>query len=123
KDVRLRSGDQQVVANGAFGGPGDALEITLDNVDLAAVDAVLLRPPQFSGRLRASARVTGTSEKPGGPADFQVTQGGFRQFRYAELSGTTEYGGKGITLDAKLQQDANSWLTAKGYVPLALLKG
>ena len=33
------------------------------------------------------------------------------------------YGGKGITLDAKLQQDASAWLTAKGYVPLALLKG
>ncbi len=123
KGVRLKNGDQQIDANGAFGRPNDAIDVTLDNVDLAAVDTVLLRPPQFSGRLSASAKVSGTGEQPRVHAEFHVTQGGFRQFRYADLSGTTDYGGRGFTVDAKLQQDPSAWLTAKGYVPLALLKG
>ena len=123
KNLQLRSGDQELAADGSFGRPGDRLDITLHNVDLAAVDALLLRPPQLSGRLAASARVTGTTDQPRVEADFQVTQGGFRQFRYEDFSGTVNYGGKGVTVDAKLQQDASAWLTAKGYVPLALFKG
>ncbi|MEP7304641.1 MAG: translocation/assembly module TamB domain-containing protein [Acidobacteriota bacterium] len=123
KDLRMRSGDQQLAIGGAFGRANDVLDVSLDNVDLAVVDAVMVRPPQLSGRLRASGSVTGTREQPQVRADFHVTQGGFRQFHYADLSGTMNYGGKGITLDAKLQQDASAWLTAKGYVPVALLKG
>jgi translocation and assembly module TamB len=34
-----------------------------------------------------------------------------------------EYGGKGINLDAKLQQNPTMWLTAKGYVPVASFNG
>jgi hypothetical protein len=95
----------------------DVLDVALDNVDLALVDALMVRPSRF-GRLRATGTVTGTREQPQVRAEFHVTQGGFRQFHYADLSGTTNYGGKGITLDAKLQQDASAWLTAKGYVPV-----
>ena len=119
----MRSGDQQVAVTGAFGRANDVLDVSLDNVDLAVVDAVLVRPPQLSGRLQAKGSVTGSREQPQVRADFHVTQGGFRQFHYADLSGTVNYGGKGITLDAKLQQDASAWLTAKGYVPVAVLKG
>ena len=57
EDLELVSGDQQIAADGTFGRPGDALKVTLTNVDLASVDALLLRPPQFTGRLNA----TGTS--------------------------------------------------------------
>ena len=65
--------------------PGDALQVTLNNVDLASVDALLLRPPQFTGRLNASATITGTTDAPQVKADFQVSKGGFRQFRYDTL--------------------------------------
>ncbi len=33
------------------------------------------------------------------------------------------YSGPGLTLDAKLQQNPTTYLTAKGYVPMALFKG
>ncbi|MEO8260165.1 MAG: translocation/assembly module TamB domain-containing protein [Acidobacteriota bacterium] len=121
--LQLVSGDQQIAANGKFGQPGDALSVTLNNVDLAAVDALLLRPPQFTGRLNASSTITGSTDAPEVKAEFHVNEGGFRQFRYDMLSGTVDYAGKGITLDTRLQQNPTTWATAKGYVPTALFNG
>jgi TamB, inner membrane protein subunit of TAM complex len=123
QNLKLVSGDQQIIADGSFGQPGDALSVTLNNVDLAGVDALLLRPPQFVGRVNASSTITGTTDAPHVKADFQVNQGGFRQYRYDTLGGTVDYAGNGITLDAKLQQNPTTWATAKGYVPVALFTG
>jgi translocation and assembly module TamB len=130
QNLKLVSGTQQIAADGTFGKPGDALSVSLNNVDLASVDAMLLRPPQFTGRLNASATVTsqpkaesGASAMPRVKADFQVSQGGFRQFHYDMLSGTADYVGQGITLDTRLQQNPTTWATAKGYVPMALFNG
>ena len=83
KNLKLVNGDQQIAADGTFGRPGDALKVTLNNVDLASVDALLLRPPQFTGRLNA----TGDDHRHQGRAatsrpTSRSTQGGFRQFRY-----------------------------------------
>src|SRR4051794_5940502 len=64
KNVTLTSGQQRIAADGTFGKTGDALKVTLTNVDLANVDAMLLRPPQLTGTLNASATVTGTSAAP-----------------------------------------------------------
>jgi uncharacterized protein involved in outer membrane biogenesis len=119
KDLKLVSGDQQVTADGAFGHPGDALKVTLTNVDLAAVETLLLRPPQFTGRANADATITGTTDAPCVAGAFQISNGGFRQFHYDAFTGTLDYAGKGVTLDAKLQQNPTAWITAKGYVPTA----
>src|SRR5204863_4812050 len=102
------------------GRPGDALKVTLSNVDLASVDAMLLRPPQFGGRLNASATVSGSKQAPTVDAQFNVAQGAFRQFKYESLGGAVDYSGKGITVDAKLQQNPMQWISAKGYLPVAL---
>jgi hypothetical protein len=122
KDLRLVSGNQQIAADGTFGHPGDALKVTLDNVDLASVDTLLLRPPQFTGRATADATITGTKDAPRVTGAFQINQGGFRQFHYDAFTGTIDYGRKGVTLDTKLQQNPSAWITAKGYVPTAAFK-
>lgn len=122
EQLKLTSGAQEIEANGRFGRAGDKLDVTLNNVDLASVDALLLRPPQFSGRLNGAAVVTGTKDAPQVKADFKVNQGGFRQFRYDTFGGTVSYGGKGVTLDARLDQNPTTWAEAKGYVPLAAFK-
>jgi translocation and assembly module TamB len=122
-DLKLVSGNQQIVADGTFGRPGDALKVSLANVDLASVDAMMLRPSQFTGSVNASSMITGTTDAPRVNAEFQINQGGFRQFHYDTFQGTAEYGGRGITLDAKLQQNPTTFLTAKGYVPVALFNG
>ena len=122
KDLKLASGDQQIAADGSFGHAGDALKVTLNSVDLASVDALLLRPPQFSGRVNAASTITGTKEAPVVKADFQISKGGFRQFRYDSFGGTVNYAGKGVTLDTKLQQNPSAYITARGYVPIAAFK-
>jgi len=120
--LTLTNGDQQIAADGTFGRTGDALEVTLRNVELAGVDALLLRPPQFTGRLNASSTISGTRDTPAVAADFTVTQGGFRQFHYDTFGGTVRYAGAGLTLDTKLQRNATTFITAKGYVPTALFE-
>jgi autotransporter translocation and assembly factor TamB len=122
KDLTLISGDQRISAEGTFGRPGDALKVTLANVDLANVDALLLRPPQLAGRANATATITGTTAAPAVEANFEITQGGFRQYRYDSFGGTLNYGGAGVTLDTKLQQNPTTFLTAKGYLPMSLFK-
>ena len=54
ENLTLTNGAQQIAASGTFGQPGDALKVTLTNIDLANVDALLLRPPQLTGMLNAS---------------------------------------------------------------------
>jgi len=107
------------VTDGSFGKPGDALKVTLNNVDVATVDALLLRAPQLSGRLNASATIAGSKAAPDVSAQFAVTQGGFRQFKYDSFGGSVKYAGPGVTVDAKLQQNPSTWIQAKGYVPTA----
>lgn len=118
--LQLVSGGQRISADGTFGRPGDALTVTLSSVDLAGVNALLLRPPQFSGRLNASATVGGTKDAPKVDGRFEVAEGAFRQFKYDTLGGTVVYSGKGLTLDAKLQQNPTQWISAKGYLPTAI---
>ncbi len=91
----------------------------LENVDLGIVDALLLRPPQLSGRLNGSGTVAGTKNAPSVKAEFQVAPGGFGQFKYDSLTGTGEYSGQGVIVDARLQRTSSEWLAAKGYVPRA----
>jgi autotransporter translocation and assembly factor TamB len=121
--LSLVSGRQRISADGTFGRPGDALKVTLSNIDLVAVNALLLRPPQFSGTLNGSATLTGTKQAPDVDGRFEVAQGGFRQFKYDTLGGTVAYSGKGMTVDAKLQQNPTQWISAKGYLPTALFSG
>lgn len=118
--LNLANGDQQISAHGVFGQGGEPLTITLVNVDLAGVDALLLREPQFTGRLNASATIAGSKTAPAVNGTFDVNQGGFRQFHYDTLGGTVSYEPAGVTLDTTLQQNASQWITAKGYVPATL---
>ncbi|HMB78610.1 MAG TPA: translocation/assembly module TamB domain-containing protein, partial [Vicinamibacterales bacterium] len=117
RGLTLTNGGQQVSADGAFGGSGDALKVTLTNVDVANVDALLLRPPQLTGTLNASGTITGTTSSPAVAAEFRVDKGGVQQYRYDSLGGTVKYAGSGLTLDTRLQQNPTTFLTAKGYVP------
>jgi hypothetical protein len=58
ENFKLVNADQQVTADGAYGHAGDSLNVTASNVDVAMIDALMLRPPQLSGRLNATAAVT-----------------------------------------------------------------
>ncbi len=125
KGLRLVSGDQEITAGGTFGKSGagaEPLNITVKNLDLSAVDALLLRPPQFSGRLNASGTVSGSVDAPRAEGEFAVNQGGFRGFRYEAFKGSAAYDGAGVTLDTELQQNPAASLRATGFVPATAFK-
>jgi autotransporter translocation and assembly factor TamB len=119
----LVNGDQKIAADGTFGREDDALTVTVTNLDVATIDALLLRPPQLGGRLKATATLTGTKEAPDVKAEFAIEQGSFRQFKYDSLGGRVTYAGPGLDVDAKLQENPTTYLTAKGYLPKALFGG
>jgi autotransporter translocation and assembly factor TamB len=121
--LMLVNGNQRIQAKGAFGRPGGALEVTMAGVELAGVDALLLRPPQLSGRIDASATVVGERDAPRIESTFQVSQGGFRDFKYDSLAGSIIYADRSIGIDARLQQNPEQWITAKGSIPAALVAG
>ncbi|HEY7290688.1 MAG TPA: translocation/assembly module TamB domain-containing protein [Vicinamibacterales bacterium] len=118
ENFRLTNDGQRIEASGTFGQPEDALTVTLDNVDVATVDALLLREPQLAGRLNASAKISGTKENPRVDGKFAIDAGGFRRFKYQTLSGTAVYADGGADVDAWLEESPTSWLVAKGYVPV-----
>jgi autotransporter translocation and assembly factor TamB len=122
KDLKLVSGDQEIIVEGTFGRPGDALKVTARNIDIATVDVLMLREPQLAGRLNATSTISGTKEAPDVQAELKIEQGGFRQFRYDSLGGTVNYRDQGVTVDIRLDQNATTWLSAKGYLPLSLFK-
>jgi hypothetical protein len=129
QNFKLVNGDQQITADGAFGvpgaaapfgGAGDSLNVTASNVDVGMIDALLLRPPQLSGRLNAAGTVTGTMDAPQVDTNFTVEKGGFRKFQYDSFGGTLKYSGRAIDLETKLLQNPTTWLDIKGRVPTAL---
>ncbi len=121
-DLRLASGNQAITASGSFGRPGDSLQVALDGVQLTGVDALLLRPPQLTGTLNATTTIGGTTSSPDVQAQFKIEQGTFRQFKYQSLGGTVRYADAGLAADVRLQQTPDTWLTAKGSLPVALFK-
>ena len=120
ENVRLVNADQFIEANGVIGSRTDALKVELRNVDVAQVDQLLLTNQGIAGRLNASATLSGPTNALRADGKFALTQGAFRQFKFESLGGTVEYGGAGMSVDIRLQQNPEAWLTAKGYVPKAL---
>jgi autotransporter translocation and assembly factor TamB len=122
KNLQLVSGDQRVEANGVLGSPGETLQVQTSNVDVAQLDRLLLGDQRLAGRLNATATISGPTKQPRVEGDFTLTQGAFRQFKFDSLAGKVDYTGLGMTLDVRLQQTPQAWLTATGYAPLSLFR-
>ena len=122
EDLRLVSGAQRLAVEGAFGGPGDALKIRAEAVDVASVNALMLGQQQVGGTLSANATVTGTREAPRADATFSITNGSFREFQYQSFEGAIVYAVDGVRLDTRLSQTPEAWIAAKGFVPAAFFK-
>jgi len=121
-DLRLVSGDQRIDADGVLGSPGEVLLVRAENVDLAALDTLLLGEQRFAGRLEAEAAVSGPLGAPRAEGTFAIRQGSFRQFTFDSLAGTVDYARRGLNVDVRLDQSPQAQLTAKGYAPLSLFR-
>ncbi|HKC54504.1 MAG TPA: translocation/assembly module TamB domain-containing protein, partial [Vicinamibacterales bacterium] len=121
-DIRLVNGDQRIEAQGAVGSASDTLHVKADNVDVAQLDALMLGDQRLAGRLNANGTVSGTTAAPRVAGDFTLSQGAFRNFKFMSFGGKVDYQGRGMNLDVRLDQDAQSWFTAKGFAPTTLFQ-
>jgi autotransporter translocation and assembly factor TamB len=121
-NLQLMNADQRIEASGVIGSSSEPLKVQLQNVDVAQVDELLLTNQGIAGRLNASATVAGPTDALRVDGKFDLTGGAFREFKFDSLGGTVAYSGKGVNVDVRLQQNPQAWLTATGYVPMALFE-
>ena len=121
-DIKLVNADQRIEAQGAIGSVNETLRVKAENVDVAELDALALADQRLAGRLNANATVSGTTAAPRVAADFTLNDGAFRDFKFMSFTGTVDYAGSGVNVDVRLDQDPQSWLTAKGFAPTSLFR-
>ena len=126
KGVTLASGTSRISVDGTL--PFDAsrnvgpLRVQLVNVDLAAVEPLLLTNYGLGGTLNAEGVVTGSLSDPLVDGTLRLENGTVRGYAFERLEGSVDYGARAITLDLRLQQGPLENLTAKGVVPLSALE-
>jgi autotransporter translocation and assembly factor TamB len=98
------------------------LRIQASNVDIAQLEKLTLQDRGFGGLLSADARLTGSLDAPRVAGTVAIEKGNFRAFTFDSLTGKVDYTQAGVTVDARLQQNATQWLTAKGVAPMALFR-
>ena len=121
-DIKLVSADQRIEAQGAIGSADETLRVKAESVDVAQLDALALGDQRLAGRLNANATVSGTMAAPRVVADFALTDGAFRDFKFMSFMGKVDYADRGMNVDVRLDQDPQSWLTAKGFAPTTLFQ-
>ncbi len=117
-DVHLVSGNQSIEATGALGRPGDRLRLSMTNVDVAAVDKLLLLNQGIAGRLNADATISGPMNDPNAKGQFALTDGAFQQYKFQRIAGSVDYAKPAVAVDVRLDQAPEQYLTAKGRIPL-----
>ncbi|MGH9345704.1 MAG: translocation/assembly module TamB domain-containing protein [Vicinamibacterales bacterium] len=122
ENVRLVNGDQRIEADGVIGSSEEPLTVRVENVDVAQLDELLLTDYGVAGRLDAAGTVAGPRDALRADGSFTLSPGAFRQFTFEALTGKVEYSGKGVSLDVRLQQNPQAWLTAKGFAPTSLFR-
>ena len=102
--------------------PVGPLRVNVVNVDLAAIEPLLLTSYGLAGTLNADAVVTGTLKAPLADGKLSVANGAIRGYTFESLAGSVDYSGRAVQIDLRLQQNAAEYLTAKGVVPLSALE-
>lgn len=125
-NVRLVSADQSLSVDGTIALLGDApsaaIDVTAQNVDIQALETLLLQNRGLTGRLSANARITGTTAAPTVDGHVEVRDGGFRSYRYESLVADIDYAGERATVDATLTQSPTETITVTGSAPMSLFR-
>lgn len=124
--VTLVSGASRISADGVLpldtARPVGPLRLVVSNVDLAALEPLVLTNLGLRGTLDADAVVTGTLSAPLADGTLRVVNGAIRGYTFQSLEGGVDYGARALVLDVRLQQNPTEYLTAKGTVPLGALR-
>jgi hypothetical protein len=126
QNVRLQNGNQFLSVEGAIATKGESpsgdVTVRAENVDLAQLQRLLLQDRGIAGRFSADARLTGSLSAPTVDGDLVIANGTFRDFTFDSFTSKVNYTAAGVKVDARLQQNAQQWLTAKGFTTLSLFK-
>jgi autotransporter translocation and assembly factor TamB len=126
ENVQLVSADQSLGVDGTIAlngeAPSAALNVTARNVDLQQLETLLLQNRGLSGRLDATAKVTGTTASPAVDGHVEIHNGAFQSYKYESLVADVGYSGRRTTVDATLTQTPTERITVKGSAPLSLFQ-
>ncbi|HEY7790747.1 MAG TPA: translocation/assembly module TamB domain-containing protein [Vicinamibacterales bacterium] len=118
--LKLASGNQRMNVDGVIAPGGNDLTASLTNISLLDLEKLLLVDRHITGRLDASAHITGTARTPIVDAKLNVADGGFRNFSFQSAGGTARYTPSGIAVDLRLQENPAEWLLVQGTAPMSL---
>jgi autotransporter translocation and assembly factor TamB len=110
---------QAVTAEGTLGTTTDdgPLEIWIEGLALADLDALVFREQKITGRLDAYAAVTGPLSAATVDTRFTVANGSVRNFQYQSLRGSLQTIADRYAFSVWLLQTPTAWLTAEGSLP------
>jgi autotransporter translocation and assembly factor TamB len=122
--VRLVNGNQVLAVEGAINTGGEdasgALNVRAENIDLAQLQQLLLTDRGVKGQFSADARLTGSLKSPLVTGNIAIANGAFRDFLFQSFTSKVQYTPTGITVDARLQENSQQWLTVTGSTPMTL---
>lgn len=131
QNVKLVSGQQSLDISGSIptgdaakGGnrTQNAIEVHARNVDLQQLQTLALMERGLSGTLNADAKISGSTASPIVDGNIKIDKGAFQTYHYDSLTADLDYTGTRIGIDATLQQSPTESITAKGTVPMSLLR-
>lgn len=126
QNIDLRNGNQELAVDGEIGTGAEAksgdVRVRAAHVDLASLQRLLLSDRGITGELNADAHLTGTTSAPRVDGTVAIDNGGFRTFKFQSFTSKVAYTSTGITVDARLQQTPQNWLTVTGVAPMTLFK-
>ena len=124
QNLRLVNENQVLAVDGAVSTAGEAkvgtLAVRAENVDLAQVQSLLLVDRGVKGRFSADAHVTGSLSTPTVTGSVQITDGAFRDFLFQSFTSKVDYTPTGLSVDARLQESPERWLTVTGSTSMTL---
>ena len=120
KDLELTRGDSRIRVDGAIAPntrESSSIDVTVERVQLADLNSVLLGTRKVAGQLDGSARIEGTMSDLRVNGSAVVTQGNVDGVSFDRLDAKAGYASGAVTLDARLQAGESGELSARGSMP------
>jgi len=115
-------------ANGRIGvagtwrrdGSGE-LRFAATRVSLDSLQPATARPNRYGGTLDVDGVLRGTRDHPVVSSTVSITNGRVERVSYQKLGGRLDFANREFTVDLRLDQSPNVWITAAGKMPLTPL--
>jgi TamB, inner membrane protein subunit of TAM complex len=120
ENFQLARGDSSIRIEGtaSANAANQSLVVTVEHLQVADVNTLLLGTQRFSGIANGTARISGSLSEPAVEARMSVTTGQIQGVAFDSLAGQVSLGKGQLTLDAALEAGTAGRLTATGTMPV-----